>query len=144
MAIINQTALEDAFGVKAILGLSDKDRNGTVDTKVIDAAIAWAEEKVYSHLRKVIKNDDIATNVFAIQIATDLAYFQLHKITTETMDEGIRIDYYDGPLHELRMAAKGMVDVGDPADVTEIGLAESTTRTSDKPGFVSGEALAGY
>lgn len=115
--------LETRFGADEILQLADRDGSGAVDTGVIDAALADADNEIdgYLAVRYALPLD--STPDLVKRLACDIARYRLWK---DRASEQVRQGYEDA-MNVLKRISAGTV-------LLSVAGVQSTGNTAAQPG----------
>ena len=131
MAYATQADLEAAFGMKELVMLADRDRNGGPDPAVIDRAVEDAEGEINSYLasRYVLPLNPVPAQIRAI--TCDIARYRMDAANPRQATK----DRYEAALATLRDLSIGKATLGASA-----ALAGDPAANTPPPAMVQGFA----
>lgn len=133
MAYSTQTDLEEQIGPDELIQLTDDTGSGTVDTSVVDRAIADADAEIDSYCgsRYIMPFSPVPAMIRKLSV--DLAIYNLssRRAILKITDE--RQNRYDNAVRFLRDVSAGRVSLGadTPAEPSD-GLPQSTHANDDR------------
>jgi phage gp36-like protein len=144
MAYATQADLEAAFGVKELVILADRDRDGTPEPAIITRAIEDAEGEINSYLasRYQLPLDPVPAQIRAI--TCDIARYRMDAANPRQATK----DRYEAALGTLRDLSVGKSTLGSTAALAGDPLANQAPPAQVQgffgPSVFSDDNLAGF
>lgn len=116
MPYASQQDLIDRFGEDELIMAADRDRDGQIDTAVVDVALEDATAEIDSYLAQVYQLPLPVTPLLIKRLACDIAFHRLSP-EADTATE-YRRTRYDEAVSLLKKLAKREVTLGMPESPT--------------------------
>lgn len=129
MPYCTQSDIEAQISSDDLIALTDDAGSGTVDTTVLDRAIADADAEIDAYLYQRYSTPLDPVPAIVRKLSTDCAIYHLHSRRSVGMPD-IRKERYDAALRVLRDIASGMISIGasSPAPSSDDGVDITTSR----------------
>lgn len=143
MVYCTQADIEEQLSTSELVQLTDDAGSGSVDTTVVDRAIADADDEINSYLQERYTVPLSPVPGLVRKLSVDLAVYNLHS--RRGIDDAVRTQRYENVVKLLRSLAKGEASLGvepPPGEVHDEGIQTSrpesyrifTRKKGDKAG----------